>query len=85
MRSFSFFLAPPRHPVARLVLGLAGLALLGFFTVFGLVLAAMVVAGLALRRIYLHLRGTRPVPPSHSDPHIIEGEFSVVEKARLPR
>lgn len=85
MRPFLFSLQPPRHPLARLALGLAGLVLLGFFTVFGLVVAAIVLAAFALRRLYFILRGERPVRSGPIDPNVIEGEFSVVEKARLPR
>lgn len=85
MRPFLFSLQPPRHPLARFVLGLAGLVLLGFFTVFGLAVAAIVLAAFALRRLYLTLRGERPARPRPVDPSVIEGEFSVVEKARLPR
>ncbi len=85
MRPFLFSLQPPRHPLARLALGLAGLVLLGFFTVFGLVVAAIVLAAFALRRLYFTLRGERPARSRPVDPRVIEGEFSVVEKARLPR
>ena len=82
MRPFLFTLQPPRNPLARLALGLAGLVLLGFFTVFGLVVAAAVLAGFALRRFYLGLRGARPGATRPVDPNIIDGEFSVVEKPR---
>lgn len=85
MRPFLFSLQPPRHPLARFALGLAGLVLLGFFTVFGLVVAAIVLAAFALRRLYVALRGERPARSRPVDPSVIEGEFSVVEKARLPR
>ncbi|MCX7555881.1 hypothetical protein OS187_03445 [Xanthomonadaceae bacterium JHOS43] len=85
MRPFMFSLQPPRHPLARLALGLAGLVLLGFFTVFGLVVAAALLAVFALRRLYLTLRGERPGSSRPVDPQVIDGEFTVVEKARLPR
>lgn len=82
MRPFVFSLQPPRHPLARLALGLAGVVLLGFFTVFGLVVAAIVLAAFALRRLYLGLRGRPPANARPVDPNVIEGEFSVVEKTR---
>ena len=85
MRPFMFSLQPPRHPLARLALGLAGLVLLGFFTVFGLVAASVVLALFALRRLYFTLRGERPGYARPADRDVIEGEYSVVEKARLPR
>lgn len=85
MRSFSLLLQPPRHPLARLALGLVGVALLGFFTVFGLVIAAIALAGFALHRLYRSLTGQRQPPARPVDPRVIEGEFSVVQKPRLPR
>jgi hypothetical protein len=85
MRSFPFILQAPRHPLARIALGTLGLALLGFFTVFGLVIAAIGLAGYALHRIHRKLTGRDRRPPNPFDPRIIEGEFSVVEKPRLPR
>ena len=85
MRPFLFSMQPPRHPLARFALGLAGVVMLGFFTVFGLVVAAIVLAVFALRRLYLTLSGKQPARARPVDPSVIEGEHSVVEKARLPR
>lgn len=82
MRPFMFSLNPPRHPLARLALGLAGLVLLGMFTAFGLIVAAAVVLGYAVRRLLLGLRGVPPGATRPVDPNVIEGEFSVVEKTR---
>ena len=82
MRPFMFSLNPPRHPLARLALGLAGLVLLGMFTAFGLIVAAAVVLGSAVRRLLLGLRGVPPGATRPVDPNVIEGEFSVVEKTR---
>lgn len=87
MRPFLFALQPPRHPLLRLALALVGVVLLGFFTVFGLIAAAAVLAGFALRRAWLRLRGavaTGPASARPADPDVIEGEFSVVEKPRTP-
>ena len=87
MRPFVFALQPPRNPLLRLALGLVGVVLLGFFTVFGLVAAGVVLAGFALRHVLLRLRGpvTSPTTPTRpADPHVIEGEFSVVDKPRTP-
>ena len=91
MLPFSFSLRPPRHPLLRLVCAVAGLLLLGFFAVFGLAIAAVVVIGFGLRRILLQARGgPRPLNPQASrprDPNVIEGEFAVVRKQPdlLPR
>lgn len=87
MRPFLFALQPPRNPLLRLALALVGVILLGFFTVFGLIAAAAVLAGFALRRIWLRLRGpnvSAAVSARPADPNVIEGEFSVVEKPRTP-
>ncbi len=85
MRIFSFPLQPPRHPLARLALGAASLALLGFFTLFGLVVASVGLAGFAAYRLYAKLTGKRPFDARPADPRVIEGEFSVVDRPRLPR
>jgi hypothetical protein len=87
MRPFVFALQPPRNPLLRLALALVGLVLLGFFTVFGLVATGAVLAGFALRHVLLRLRGpvASPAAPTRpADPHVIEGEFSVVDKPRTP-
>ena len=68
----------PRHPLARVaigVLGVAVLALLVFFSVF--VGVAMLTVGL----LYRLLRDRRkPV----SAPRVVEGEYRVVDKTALP-
>lgn len=93
MFAFSFTTPrPPRHPLLRAGLALAGLVLLGFFAAFGVLIAALVLVAFAARRVWLHLRGSpRPLDPRAtppSDPHVIDGEFSVVRKpgaTLLPR
>lgn len=85
MRPFTFVMRPPANPLVRLLLGLVGVALLGFFTLFGLLVAGLMLGVFALRRLYLSLNGKRPARPSPVDPRVIEGEFSVVEKPRIPR
>lgn len=87
MRPFLFALQPPRNPLLRLALALVGVVLLGFFTVFGLIAAAAVLAGFALRQVWLRLRGpaaAEAAPRRPVDPNVIEGEFSVVDKPRTP-
>jgi hypothetical protein len=85
MRPFQFYMPVPRHPLMRILLGAVGLALLGFFTVFGLLIAAVALAGLALHRLFRRISGQTPAPTRPIDPRVIEGEFTVVEKQRLPR
>lgn len=89
---FSFSLRPPRHPLLRAVVALAGLLLLGFFAAFGVLVAAFVLLGFGLRRLLVQSRGgPRPLDPQAGrpvDPQVIEGEFSVVSKPHatlLPR
>ena len=86
---------PPRHPLLRLLLALAGAAVLGFFTVFGLVIAAAVMAVLALRGMWRQLAAAagpaqsprhapRPVGrsdhPARAGHGVIEGEYRVVPR-----
>lgn len=72
----------PRHPLARVVLGLLGigvLALLVFFSIF--VGVAMLGVGLAYRL----LQGRKPVlsrPAAQA--RVLDGEFRVVGKTALP-
>jgi len=70
----------PRHPLIRLALGIAGLAILAvliFFSVF--VGAAMILIGVAWK---LLSRSARRAPAA---PHgVVEGEYRVVRKAALP-
>ena len=73
----------PRRPLARLLLGILGVAVLCvlvFVSVF--VGIAMLSAGLLLR---LWKRRNDPVhmPFSH-DPRVVDGEFQVVRKHALP-
>ena len=79
-------LRPPRHPLLRAVLALAGLALLVFFAAFGVVIAALVLAAFGLRRLLRNSRAAlRPQAPAQ--PGVIDAEFSVVHKTHtlLPR
>lgn len=84
MRPLLFTLRPPRNPLLRAVIALAGLALLGFFTLFGLFAAVAVMAALGLRRAWRHLSGNAPARARRHDQDVIDGEFSVIEKPRAP-
>lgn len=85
MRPMFFTLQPPRNPLLRFGLALVGVALLGFFTVFGVIVAGAVLAAFTLRRLWLRMRGVAPVTPARpADPNVIEGEFSIVDKPRQP-
>ena len=72
----------PRHPLARLAIGLLGigvLALLVFFSVF--VGVAMLAVGLVYR--LMRQRG-RPIAGPARSARIVDGEFRVVGKTALP-
>ena len=86
MPRFHFSLSPPRHPVLRLLLALAGLSLLVFFAAFGVVIGALVLAAFGVRRLLLNSKDAlRPSAPASTG--VIDGEFSVVRKTHtlLPR
>ena len=72
----------PRHPLARIALGVLGLgvlAVLVFFSVF--VGAAMLGAGL----LYRLVRAARkPATPAMSRARVIEGQFRAVRRPALP-
>lgn len=68
----------PRHPLVRLAVGLAGLAILAvliFFSVF--VGAAMILAGVTWK-----LLGRKRAAAPRRD--VVEGEYRVVRKPALP-
>ena len=79
-----FALAPPRHPLARIALGLVGLATLALLSVFGLALAALITLAVAGRAIWLRVASGAPILKNNEDPLVIDGEFKVVDAARLP-
>jgi len=86
MPRFQFSLRPPRHPVLRALLALAGLSLLVFFAAFGVVIGALVLAAFGLRRLLVSTRAAvRPVAPANPD--VIDADFHVVRKPHtlLPR
>ncbi len=79
-----FAIAPPRHPLARIALGLAGLVTLALLSVFGLALAALITTAVAGRAIWLRLANGGPSAKVDGDPLVIDGEFKVVDAPRLP-
>lgn len=73
----------PRHPLAKLAIGLLGigvLALLVFFSVF--VGAAMLAVGLVYR--LMRNREKPAFARAHRDPRVVDGEYRVVGKTALP-
>lgn len=72
----------PRHPMARIALGalgallLVGILVLGFFA---LVAFAFIGGVVALVRALMRASAAPAHPaPTMRDPHVIEGEFSVI-------
>ncbi|MGO1893730.1 MAG: hypothetical protein ACTH0Y_11225 [Luteimonas sp.] len=80
--SFSAVFAPrkPRHPLVRMLFGLAGIALLAALLVFGVVIgAAMLATGLVMR-----LLGRRPAAATTQDGGtVLDGDYRVVDKPLL--
>jgi len=69
----------PRHPLSRLALGLIGaLLLVGILVLgfFALVAFAFIGGTVALLRALTRAGASTPAPAR--DPHVIEGEFSVI-------
>lgn len=70
----------PRHPLLRVALGLAGVALLALLVVAGLLIGAAMLLGSAVLRL---LRpGVRAQSPAAQ--RVVEGEYRVVGRTVLP-
>jgi len=70
----------PRHPLTRVLFGLAGIALLAVLLVFGVVIgAAMLVAGLAIRM----LAGRKAPAAAAGGGAVLDGDYRVVDKPLL--
>ncbi len=70
----------PRHPLVRLLFGLAGIALLAVLLVFGVVIgAAMLAAGMAMRLVGKRGAAAR----SDSKGTVLDGDYHVVDKPAL--
>lgn len=72
----------PRHPLLRLLLAVAGIALLATFALAGAALAATALAALGLRNLWWKLRGDRPQRKAQPG-NVIEGDYTVVEKVQI--
>jgi len=85
-----FILPPmrrPRHPLARALSLLLGVALVGVLLVFGLVVAGVLLVGggvlLALRHWKQGRAPASPgVAPHGRPPEVLEGEFTVIRQNR---
>ena len=76
----------PRHPLARALSVLLGLALVGVLLVFGLFVAGvLLVGGVVLLAVRQWKAGGRPKAPAARAAHrgqAIEGEFVVLHEGR---
>ena len=77
----------PRHPLARALSLLLGVAVLAVLLVFGLVVAGvLLVGGIVLLAVRQWKVGRAPVKPvasaSNAQPAVLEGEFVVVRQGR---
>lgn len=74
----------PRSPLLRILFGLVGLALLTLLVFFGVFVgAAMLAAGLAWRMV--RRREVRPgLHPQGDDERIVDAEYRVIDRPRLP-
>lgn len=87
-----FFALPsmrrPRHPLARALSLLLGVAVLAVLVVFGLVVAGvLLVGGIVLLAVRQWKVGRTPSPRAnthHADgqPAVLEGEFRVINEGR---
>jgi hypothetical protein len=75
----------PRHPLARALSLLLGVAVLGVLLVFGLVVAGvLLVGGLVLLAVRQWKPARAPARPTASgaQPAVLEGEFVVIRQGR---
>ena len=77
----------PRHPVARFLSLLLGLAVIGVLLVFGLMVASVLLVGgvilLAIRQWKQRHAPAKPVTSAaKGQPAVLEGEFRVINQGR---
>ncbi len=87
MRLYLHSMRRPRHPLARLLSLLLGLAVVGVLLVFGLMVAGVLLVGgvilLALRQWKQAPAPVKPVVgPAKDQPAVLEGEFRVLDHGR---
>ncbi len=87
MRLFVHSMRRPRHPIARFLSLLLGLAVIGVLFVFGLMVAGvLLVGGVILLAIRQWKQGYAPAKPAvetvKGQPTVLEGEFRVLQSGR---
>jgi hypothetical protein len=86
MRAAIFQLRLPRNPLLRLLIAVAGIALLSMFALVGVGLAVAALALFGARALWWTLRG-RPqtsAPAWSRRTDVIEGDYTVIEKSAEP-
>lgn len=80
-RIFHYAPSKPRHPLLRLLFGIVGLALLAVLVVVGLFVGlGMLLFAAARRMLRAPAASSRPAALDT----VIDGEFSVIQKRRIP-
>ncbi|WP_049621875.1 hypothetical protein [Frateuria defendens] len=75
----------PRHPLARALSLLLGVAVVGVLLVFGLVVASVLLVGGGLLLAWRQWKGAgkaAPTPRATHRPQVLEGEFVVIRDGR---
>jgi fatty acid desaturase len=72
----------PRHPLARFLSLVLGLALIGVLLVFGLFVAGVLLVGSALVLIARQWNHRHAVPRAAQQPQTLEGEYVVIRQGR---
>lgn len=70
----------PRHRIARIALGVVGVALLAMLVMFGLVAGAVMITGGLVYRLWKQRR--KPIARGE---RVLDAEYRVVEPVSLPR
>ncbi|MGN6281253.1 hypothetical protein [Frateuria sp.] len=86
MRLFQLPSSRSRHPLARALSLVVGIAVLGLMLVFGLVVAGVLLVGgglwLALRQWNRARAVGRSAPAAGTRPQVLEGDFVVLHEGR---
>ena len=74
----------PRHPLARALSLLIGVAVVGLLLMFGLVVAGVLLVGGGMLLALRHWRSIRVFRPAANSrrPKVLEGDFVVVQQGR---
>jgi hypothetical protein len=87
MRFVRLSMHRPRHPLARALSLLVGVAVVGLLLMFGLVVAGVLLVGGGLLLALRHWRSIKVFGPATTTrrPKVLEGDFVVVQQGRPAR